>query len=160
MSRCAVQWWHGLALTGLLEVVVQKLRAKARSVPCRPAVAAPMGIVFFLKAPLWSLLRPCPSRGKLFRRKPRLDWVRQRALCWRQFPSLGCRLEDLALFHVAWWAGRTRHCGRLAGDARFHVVACAAMTMLMSDGLVAPMTLVVGSCSDVSEGLRVGLSLL
>jgi hypothetical protein len=73
---------------------------------------------------------------------------------------LGCRLEDLALFHVAWWAVRTRHCGRLAGDARFRVVACAATMMLMSDGLVEVMTLVVGFCSDVSEGLGVGLPLL
>jgi hypothetical protein len=34
----------------------------------------------------------------------------------------------------------------------FRVVACAATTMLMSDGLVAAMTLVVGACSGVSEG--------
>jgi hypothetical protein len=34
----------------------------------------------------------------------------------------------------------------------FRVVACAATTMLLSDGLVATVTLVVGSCSGVSEG--------
>jgi hypothetical protein len=34
----------------------------------------------------------------------------------------------------------------------FRVVACAATTMLMSEGLVAAMTLVVGSCSGVSDG--------
>jgi hypothetical protein len=32
------------------------------------------------------------------------------------------------------------------------VVACAAMMMLMSDGLVTAMTLVVGSCSSVFDG--------
>jgi hypothetical protein len=31
-------------------------------------------------------------------------------------------------------------------------VACAVMMVLMSDGLVAKMTLVVNSCSGVSEG--------
>jgi hypothetical protein len=39
------------------------------------------------------------------------------------------------------------------------VVACAATTMLMSDGLVAAMTLIVRFCSGVSEGLRVDLPL-
>jgi hypothetical protein len=37
-------------------------------------------------------------------------------------------------------------------DAVFRVVACAATTMLMSEDLVAGMTLVVGSCYSVSDG--------
>jgi len=72
----------------------------------------------------------------------------------RRFPPLGRRFEDLAPIRNSWWAGCTRHYGRLlpAGDGRFRVVACAATTKLMSDGLVAAMTLVVGSCSGMSDG--------
>jgi hypothetical protein len=34
----------------------------------------------------------------------------------------------------------------------FRMVACATTTMLLSEGLVAAMTVVVGSCSGVFEG--------
>jgi hypothetical protein len=53
----------------LREVEVQKLRAKVQPGYCRPAVAAPKGVVLLLKAPLWSLLRLPLASGQALRVK-------------------------------------------------------------------------------------------
>jgi hypothetical protein len=118
-----------------------------------------VGAVFPLDGSSW--ISPTSSTpGHIFGWKPRsCDPRFHDSVDPRRFPPEGVVLKMFIPCVRSW--GWTCTSSRLkAGDAGFHVVACAATTMLMSDGLVATMTLVVGSCSGVSDDLCVGLPLL
>jgi hypothetical protein len=104
--------WAGFGW--LHEVVVQKLPEKVQSGSCRPVVAAPMGIVFFLRAPFWSLLQLLVALGQAFSVKDytRLGWATSVVLAslfsfemspWRSCP-LSCRLVGWTIQHCGWLA--------------------------------------------------------
>jgi hypothetical protein len=167
-----VSWWHGSHIKGvwaswsscrLHGVVAKQLRAKARPTSVGRWWWHLWASLFSLKAPLWSLLRPFRPQSKLF------GWKLRPIGSGDEFPPLGHRFNYLAPVRSSRWVGHMQHRGWWMAMRGFHVVACAVMTMLMSDGLVAAMTLVVGlfrrvwwafelvfPCSEVGAAVAVG----